>query len=159
GHALRVGRRLPVPERYGNVRRRHAGGDGERPGGDCLRLRGRARARDARRGRAAGALARPPRVHRPRRAPRQRAAALGPDPEDGAHDGAAARLGPRGGALRERSHAGRRGATRAPGVAARHGARHGDREAFMTDPWTTLTWIAAVVSGGIVASLAARGLA
>ena len=29
----------------------------------------------------------------------------------------------------------------------------------MTDPWTTLTWIAAVLSCGIVASLAARGLA
>src|SRR5262249_23470229 len=62
--------------------------------------------------------------------------------------------------LRECSDAGRRrGATGAPSVAARHGARHGDREAFMTDPWTTLTWIAAVVSCGIVVSLAARGLA
>jgi glutamate-1-semialdehyde 2,1-aminomutase len=29
----------------------------------------------------------------------------------------------------------------------------------MTDPWTTLTWIAAVLTCGIVASLAARGLA
>ena len=39
--ALRVGRRLPVPERDGDVRERHARGDGERPGRPRVRLRGR----------------------------------------------------------------------------------------------------------------------
>ena len=42
--ALRLGRHLPVPEHHRDLRQRHAGGDGERPGHRRLRLRRGARA-------------------------------------------------------------------------------------------------------------------
>ena len=64
--ALRVRRRVPVPQRDGDLRERDAGGAGERTGGGGVRLRGRSHAHRARRDGNAHPLRRRPGLHRRR---------------------------------------------------------------------------------------------
>ena len=70
---LRLGRRLPVPERDGDVRERHARGDGERPGRRRVRLRGGPHPRRPWRIRRAGAARGCARLRRGRRGARSSA--------------------------------------------------------------------------------------
>ncbi len=74
GDALRVRRRLPVPERERNVRQRGPGSDGERARDRRVRLRGGACAPPSRRHRRPGSLRR----SAPRSSPRPRALAGAP---------------------------------------------------------------------------------
>ena len=62
--ALRLGRRLPLSERDGDVRKRHARGDGERAGRPRIRLRRRPHPRRAWRVRGPGAPGRLAGLHR-----------------------------------------------------------------------------------------------
>ena len=105
--ALRLGRRLPVPERDRDVWQRHAGSDGERAGGDRLRLRRGARAHRERRERPDGPNRRPAGLQRGGREARARARAGRTDAATGAGRDGRGRLGARRRALRAAPDRGR----------------------------------------------------
>ena len=97
---LRLGRRLPVPERDGDVRERHARGDGERPGRRGVRLRGGPHPRRPWRIRRAGAARGCARLRRGRRGARSSARVPARDAPARQSARGLRRLAQRGGGIR-----------------------------------------------------------